>query len=139
MGQFRPLFRLFSTIQIEKSLDGALGIRTQSRRMVGKKNTELWRPLCSPKDYTTTGLLGSNPVSGNFNRKEKMTLENIKPTSFHWDFKLQALLFCQVAFPPALTGCRAEDTNCKNEDVPSLFFLSRSKRHRHPFPTKGRS
>ena len=67
MGQSRPLFVYFrpflipitiSIIQIEKSVDGVLGIRTRGRRMVGKdETTELWRhPLlqlpffisCSP-------------------------------------------------------------------------------------------
>ena len=51
MGQSRPLFVYFRSflitisIQIEKSVDGVLGIRTQSRRMVGAdETTELWRP-----------------------------------------------------------------------------------------------
>ena len=52
MGQSRPLcvyFRYFlgtiSIIQIEKSEDGVLGIRTRGRRMVGAdETTELWRP-----------------------------------------------------------------------------------------------
>ena len=53
MGQSRPLFVYFrsfptpttiSIIQIEKSLDGVLEIRTQGRRMVGvDKTTEIWR------------------------------------------------------------------------------------------------
>ena len=50
MGQSRPLlvyFRPFlitiSIMQIEKSIDGMLGIRTQGRRMVGAdETTELW-------------------------------------------------------------------------------------------------
>ena len=34
-----------STIQIEKSVDGMLGIRTQGYRMVGAdETTELWQP-----------------------------------------------------------------------------------------------
>ena len=56
MGQSRPLiifyFRSFlvptiiSIIQIEKSVDGVLGIRTRGLRMVGAdETTELWRPL----------------------------------------------------------------------------------------------
>ena len=53
MGQSRPLFVYFhyflitiSIIQIEKSVDGVLGIQTQGRRMVGAdKTTELLRPL----------------------------------------------------------------------------------------------
>ena len=61
MGQSRPFFVYFrhflhtiSIIQIEKSVDGVVGIRTQGRKMVGAdKTTELWRPppyftLCSP-------------------------------------------------------------------------------------------
>ena len=58
MGQSRPLFVYFrsfpipitiSIIQIEKSVDGVLRIRTRGRRMVGKdETTELWRhPLHS--------------------------------------------------------------------------------------------
>ena len=52
MGQSRPLFVYFcyflitiSITQIEKSVDGVLGIRTWGRRMVGAdETTELWRP-----------------------------------------------------------------------------------------------
>ena len=48
MGQSRPLFvyfRVTISIQIEKTVDGVLGIRTRGRRMVGAvKTTELWRP-----------------------------------------------------------------------------------------------
>ena len=52
MGQSQPLFVYFryflatiSIIQIEKSIDGVLGIRTRGRRMVGAdETTELWRP-----------------------------------------------------------------------------------------------
>ena len=52
MGQSRPLFVYFryffitiSIIQIEKSIDGVLGIRTRGRKMVGAdETTELWRP-----------------------------------------------------------------------------------------------
>ena len=53
MGQSRPLFVYFrsflipitiSIIQIEKSIDRVLGIRTRVRRMVGvDETTELWR------------------------------------------------------------------------------------------------
>ena len=46
MGQSRPLFVYFryflntiSIIQIEKSLDGVLGIQTRGRRMVGADET----------------------------------------------------------------------------------------------------
>ena len=52
MDQFRPLFVYFcpflitiSKIQIDKSLDGVLGIGTRGRKMVGAvETTELWRP-----------------------------------------------------------------------------------------------
>ena len=52
MGQSRPLFVYFcpflitiSIIQIEKSVDGVLGIRTRGRTLVGPdETTELWRP-----------------------------------------------------------------------------------------------
>ena len=52
LGQSRPLFGYFryfldriSIIQIKKSIDGVLGIRTLGRRMVGAdETTELWRP-----------------------------------------------------------------------------------------------
>ena len=51
MDQSRPLFVYFYSflvtisVQIEKSNDGVLGIRTRGRRMVGADKTmELWRP-----------------------------------------------------------------------------------------------
>ena len=51
MGQSRPLFVFFHSflitisIQIEKSIDGVLGIRTWGHMMVGAdETTELWRP-----------------------------------------------------------------------------------------------
>ena len=51
MGQSRPLFVYFFSfhvtisIQIEKRVDGVLGIQTQGRRMVGAdETTELLRP-----------------------------------------------------------------------------------------------
>ena len=51
MGQFRPLvvyfhsFLVTISIQIEKSVDGVLGIQTRDRRMVGSDETmELWQP-----------------------------------------------------------------------------------------------
>ena len=50
MGQSRPLFVYFHSFlvtistQIEKSLDGVLGIRTRGRRMVGSDEyMELWQ------------------------------------------------------------------------------------------------
>ena len=52
MGQSRPLFVYFRSFlvtistQIEKSIDGVLGIRTRGCRMVGAdKTTELWRHI----------------------------------------------------------------------------------------------
>ena len=52
MGQSPPLFVYFrpflitiSIIQIEKSIDGMLGIQTRGLRMVGAdETTKLWRP-----------------------------------------------------------------------------------------------
>ena len=57
MDQSRPLFVYFryfldtiSMIQIEKNVDGVLGIRTRCRRMVGAdETTDLRRP---PKQYS---------------------------------------------------------------------------------------
>ena len=41
---FRP-YHITNQLQIEKSVDGVLEIRTQGRRMVGTdETTELWRP-----------------------------------------------------------------------------------------------
>ena len=52
MGQSRPLFVYFRSflitisIQIEKCVDGVLGIQTRGRRMVdADETTELWRPI----------------------------------------------------------------------------------------------
>ena len=57
MGQSLPLFVYFRSflikisIQIEKSVEGVLGIQTRDRRMVGADKTmELWRP---PKAITS--------------------------------------------------------------------------------------
>ena len=42
---FPALLDTISIIQIEKSVEGVLGIRTQGRKMVGTyETTELWRP-----------------------------------------------------------------------------------------------
>ena len=64
MGQSRPLlvyFRSFLitiSIQIEKSIDGVLGIQTRGRRMVGTdETTELWRPPRSTFALPKFGLL----------------------------------------------------------------------------------
>jgi len=55
MGQSRPLFVYFrpflitiSIIKIEKSIDGVLGIRNHSHRMVGADKMELWWPPKRP-------------------------------------------------------------------------------------------
>ena len=71
MGLSRALFVYFCSflvtisIQIEKSIDGVLGIRTRDRRMVGAdKTTELWRPpiyltlneLCMPDEPLSTSI-----------------------------------------------------------------------------------
>ena len=55
MGQSRPIFVYFRSFliiistQIEKSIDGELGIRTRGRRMLGAdETTELWRPPYLP-------------------------------------------------------------------------------------------
>ena len=69
MGQSRPLFVYFryfldtiSIIQIEKSIDGVLGIRTQGRRMEGAdETTELWRP---PNCFIVIIQLGSASILG---------------------------------------------------------------------------
>ena len=60
MGQFRPLFVYFRSflviisIQIEKSIDGVLGIQTWGRRIVGTdETTELWWP---PRRTYVNGL-----------------------------------------------------------------------------------
>ena len=57
MGQSRPLFVYFRSflvtisIQIEKSVDGVLGIQTRGRRMVeADEIAELWR---TPKTLQT--------------------------------------------------------------------------------------
>ena len=68
MGQSRPLLVYFcyfldtiSILQIEKSLDGVLGIRTQGHRMVGTdETTELWRP---PKQTIFYLVERSVPIS----------------------------------------------------------------------------
>ena len=47
---FRP-FHITNQLQIEKSVDGVLGIQTWGRRMVGAdETTKLWWPHC---DYFT--------------------------------------------------------------------------------------
>ena len=63
LGQSRPLFVYFrpfpipitiSIIQIEKSIDGVLGIRTWGRSMVGADyTTELWRAEIALYDTDT--------------------------------------------------------------------------------------
>ena len=63
MGQSWPLvyFRSFPvtiSIQIDKSIDGVLGIRTRGRMMVGAdKTTELWWP---PLNYFVCPFIWSS-------------------------------------------------------------------------------
>ena len=66
-GQSRPLFVYFHSflvtisIQIEKSVDGVLGIRTQGLRMVDSdKTTELWRPPNWSLQWEFSNILSSN-------------------------------------------------------------------------------
>ena len=55
---FHPFLITISIIQIEKSFDGVLGIRTHSRRMEGAdETTELWGP---PQDKILVLYLGPN-------------------------------------------------------------------------------
>ena len=60
MGQSRPLFVYLHSflvtisIQIEKSIDGVLGIRTWGHRTVGADETmELWQPPLRTVTYLT--------------------------------------------------------------------------------------
>ena len=55
MGQFRPLYCLFSSFsQIEKSIDGVLGIRTRGRRMIGADDTMDIRKLFIVQNFYLT-------------------------------------------------------------------------------------
>ena len=82
MGQSRPLFVYFryfldtiSIIQIEKSVDGVLGIQTQGCRMVGAdKTTELWRPPTLVK-LTKDLLVWSNQNQSNRRFGHSVTLQ----------------------------------------------------------------
>ena len=73
MGQSGLFFVYFcyfldtiSIIQIEKSVDGVLGIRTRGHRMVGTdETTELWRP---PKKYQCLLTVGRLFVTTNQNK-----------------------------------------------------------------------
>ena len=53
-GLFSVYFRSFLvpiSMQIEKSVDGVLGIQTRGRRVVGAvKTTELWRPVATSSE-----------------------------------------------------------------------------------------
>ena len=68
MGQSRPLFVYFlsflvtfSIIQIEKSVDGVLGIQTRGRRMLcADETTELWWAPCTIQVSVGTRLLTSD-------------------------------------------------------------------------------
>ena len=72
MGQSKPLFVYFRyflitiSTQIEKSVDGVLGIRSRGRSLVGvDKTTELWRPPSAMLSYylnaTTYNLADLSP------------------------------------------------------------------------------
>ena len=68
---FRP-FHITNQLQIEKSVDGMLGIRTRGRRMVGAdKTTELWRPPVLAK-LNARCLLGSHPDKATKNQEHKI-------------------------------------------------------------------
>ena len=70
---FRPFLITTSTIQIENSLDGVIGIRTRGCRMVGANDTmELWRPQL---DVCTLTL---RLHKGTFRRGQIMKLETYK-------------------------------------------------------------
>ena len=59
---FRPFLINFSIIQIEKSIDGVLGIGTHGCRMVGADNTtELWQ-LPGKKPFLKKPFLHVNPT-----------------------------------------------------------------------------
>ena len=67
MGQSRPLFVYFRSfltisIQIEKSIDGVLGIWTRDHRMVGADETmELWWPPNDDIDVWRSFLMNFHP------------------------------------------------------------------------------
>ena len=86
MGQSRPLFIYFrpfhitiSIIQIEISLDGAHGIQTSGRRLVGAdKTTKLWRPptlvqICKEENELNAPITGADPIV-KFSRKFTLCL-----------------------------------------------------------------
>ena len=101
MGQSRPLFVYFCdflitiSIQIEKSKDGVLGIRTQGRRMVGAgETTEQWWPpqkypcLLASQGYLylkTPSLIMSSECSdfyGFFDRASNLSIPTLVITTF---------------------------------------------------------
>ena len=69
---FRSFLVTISILQIEKSIDGVLGIRTRGRRVVGAdETTELWRPPTRSKvifDISFTNVLchSSSPYKRTF-------------------------------------------------------------------------
>ena len=84
MGQSHPLFVYFhyfldtiSIIQIEKSVDGVLGIQTWGCRMVGAdKTTELWRP---PSFILVNAL---NPKKGTLPKVDLLNLAGYSGNTF---------------------------------------------------------
>ena len=96
-GQSRPLFVYFCfflitiSIQIEKSIDGMLGIRTRGCRMVGtKETTELWRP-----PYCLLTLL--NWIIHFFGKKSSRAFNNL-PVNFI--FAIRTSRFREIVVPP---------------------------------------
>ena len=71
-------FLITISIQIEKSVDGVLGIRTRGRRMVGAdETTELWRP-----PIVTFSLLNKNLVT-EFEPGIRGIMNDALPTELH--------------------------------------------------------
>ena len=68
MGQSRPLlvyFRSFLitiSIQIEKSIDGVLGIRTRGRRMLGTDNGAMAATFLLSSEYCIKRGAGNGPI-----------------------------------------------------------------------------
>ena len=101
MGQSRPLFVYFchfldtiSIIQIEKSVDGVLGIQTRGRRMVGADETmEVWRP----PNYLDVISTVVSPRNLNIYLTENVIIEEIiflsnaaeELSNFKWKWQIQ--------------------------------------------------
>ena len=89
MGQSRPLFVYFCyfldtiSIQIEKSVDGVLGIRTRGRRMVGADDTtELGWPLyLNILSFMERGILAIGVLLANAINKMRSSISMITVSS----------------------------------------------------------